>query len=403
MRAKITKRLVDSLPPGSVAFDTELPGFGIRVTPRGVRTYVLKYVVAGRQRWVSIGRHGPMTADEARTEARKLRGAIASGGDPASERATARQVGTVAELAEAYLRDEGGSKTPWKPNTTRNNRVLMDNHILPALGNRLVTDVKRADVEALHASMRETPYQANRAHEVIRAMFNFGERFGYLPENFPNPARRVEPYPEQARGLLLSDVQLARLGEVLAASERENDAPWQAVAAIRLLVLTGCRRNEILLLRWSEVDFDNALLRLNDSKTGPKNVPVGAPALQLLASLHELRREVDNPFVLPGRHGRGSFVGLPHVWERLRVRAGIPKARLHDLRHNFGNRAAGGGESLLVVGKILGHRESRTTERYTAHLSQDPLRAAADRVSGGIAAALTPDSAAEVLELRRAR
>ncbi len=188
---------------------------------------------------------------------------------------------------------------------------------------------------------------------------------------------------------------MATLGETLTVASREGESPV-IIAAIRLLILTGARKGEILGLKWDEVDFERGCLRLADSKTGARAIPLGAPALELLASLPRIE---DNPHALPGDKEGGHLVGLQKAWERLRKRAGLEDVRLHDLRHSFASVAVAGGDSLYLVGKVLGHRKSATTERY-AHLADDPLRAVADRTASTIAAAMN-GTGGEVVELPR--
>ena len=200
-------------------------------------------------------------------------------------------------------------------------------------------------------------------------------------------------YKARRKERFLSNAELARLGKALAVAEREG-ANRFALAAIRLLTLTGCRRAEILDLRWLEVDFERSCLRLGDSKTGEKVVPLGAPACELLAALPRLQ---GNPHVLPGEKDGEHFVGLPKVWRAVRAQAGLEDVRLHDLRHSFASVGAAAGDSLLLIGALLGHRDPKTTHRY-AHLGQDPVKDAADRISGSIAAALRGDQA-EIVRL----
>ena len=181
----------------------------------------------------------------------------------------------------------------------------------------------------------------------------------------------------------MSPAELGRLGDTLSVAEEEGSNPV-AIAAIRLLAMTGCRKSEILTLRWEHVDFERGCLRLPDSKTGAKVVPVGAPVLQLLTGLSRID---GNPYALPSSIGEGHFVGLPKIWRRVREKAGLPDLRLHDLRHSFASVGAASGDSLLIIGKLLGHTHSATTQRY-AHLSDNPLKATAERISGQIAAAM---------------
>jgi integrase len=192
---------------------------------------------------------------------------------------------------------------------------------------------------------------------------------------------------------------MTRLGEALAAAERDGENPT-AIAGIRLLALTGCRKSEISTARWEWIDLERGYLRLPDSKTGQKLVPLGAPAR---AALAELPRVKDNPYILPGAKNRSPLVGLPKVWGRVRTRAKLDGVRLHDLRHSFASMAAASGDSLLVIGALLGHRDARTTQRYV-HLGADPIRSAADRASSRVAEALTGNRGeAEVVTIRNRR
>jgi integrase len=195
-----------------------------------------------------------------------------------------------------------------------------------------------------------------------------------------NPAKGVKLHPTKRRERFLSAEEMARLGEALAQAELKSDAA-PSVAAIRLLILTGCRKGEILSLRWSYVDQERGLLRLPDSKTGAKVVPIGGPALDLLKALP---RFPDEPNVFPSpRHAR-HLVGLQKVWERVRDAAKLENVRLHDLRHSFASIAVTGGHSLYMVSKILGHKDTRTTEIY-AHLAADPMREVANHTASVIA------------------
>ena len=266
--------------------------------------------------------------------------------------------------------------------------------ILPRLGRRKVAAVTRADVAELHHELRETPYLANRVVALLSKMFHLAERWGIRPD-WSNPCRHVERFREAKRRRFLSSSELARLGRVLSRIERlpaghENAEPWPAIAAIRLLLFTGCRREEILRLRWDQVDLEGARLELRETKTEPRTVPLAAPALEVLKGILSRRaeRELDeNPFVLAGRY-RGHFVGLSKIWTRIRAGAEIEDLRLHDLRHSYASIAASAGTSLVVIGALLGHTQAATTQRY-AHLSDDAHREANDQINREIAAALS--------------
>ncbi len=226
-------------------------------------------------------------------------------------------------------------------------------------------------------------------------MLNLAESWGIRPDG-SNPCRHVERYPEKRRERFLSAEELERLGRVLTEAEAEGAEPLSAIAAIRLLILTGCRVQEILGLRWEQVDFERRQIHFEESKTGQKAVAFGAAALELLS---DLPRHEGNPHVIPGKKEGAHFVGMPKVWQRIRTRAGLEDVRLHDLRHSFASVGAGAGLSLPIIGKLLGHTQAATTQRY-AHLAADPVREAADRVSAEIAAALNGQTKSEVKPLR---
>jgi integrase len=221
---------------------------------------------------------------------------------------------------------------------------------------------------------------AARATALLGGMFTFAVKRSYRADN---PVKGVDLFKSEPRTRFLNADEMARLGDALAEAKRDGTSET-VIAAIRLLILTGCRKSEILGLRWKWVDFEGGCLRLPESKVGAKVVPLGAPALELLATLPRIE---GNPHVLPGEKGDGHLIGLPKAWTRIKKRAGLDDVRLHDLRHSFATVAVAGGDSLYLVGKVLGHRESRSTEVY-AHAQQDPLRAVADRAASKIAAAM---------------
>ena len=401
MRKRVTKQAINSLKPGArvqFLWDADLPGFGVRMTPNGVASYVLQYRFAGRSRRFTIGQHGaPWTPHMARNEALRLRGKVASGKDPASLRAAARAATTVSDLVDRYLAEHAEQKT--KPRSAAESKRLVDRFIRPHLGRTKVEHVTRDDVARLHHRLRATPVQGNRVLAVLSKMFNLAECWG-LRHDGTNPCRHIERYRERRGERFLSSAELARLGEVLTEASRAKSEPPEAIEAIRLLLLTGCRLSEVLTLQWEYVDLEALRLLLPDSKTGPKQVPLSAPAAKVLARLPRIE---GNAHCFPGRQGRGHFVGLPHVWYRIRAKAKLDDVRLNDLRHSFASVAASGGESLVIIGALLGHRQPTTTARY-AHLSNDPVRDAADRIAERIASGLEGDAGtAKVLPLKSRR
>ncbi|MEX1036898.1 MAG: site-specific integrase [Sneathiella sp.] len=436
MQAKIIKRNVDAARPQErdwFMWDTELKGFGLKVTRSGNRIYIVQYRMSGRglpTRRLTIGKHGsPWTPEKARAEAKRVLGEVADGQDPQQAKMTEKAAMTVSELCDRYLEEGCATK---KPTTIATDKGRIERHIKPLLGRQrvkglTVNDIKRfmtdiakgktaVDVRTgIHGRARVVGGKgtATRTVGLLGGILSFAVAEGVRSDN---PVRGVKRYPDRKNERYLNSQELARLGDVLrvaeeAEKERSNlevtlngttletertalrkrinnlakeDENEMAIAAIRLLILTGCRKTEILSLKWHEVDFELGCLRLDDSKTGQKTVMLGAPALQLLAGLS---RDEQSPFVFPALRGKGHYVGLPKAWLKIRARAGLNDVRLHDLRHTFASAGAGSGIGLQVLGKLLGHSDPKTTSRY-AHIANDPVRAAADRTSGRLADAM---------------
>lgn len=379
---KLTKRAVEAPSPGDrdiILWDTDLKGFGCKITPKGRRVYFLYYRTnSGTQRRPAIGRHGEITAEVARDIARRWLGEVAAGGDPSQTRKAARTAPTMAELCQRFLMEH--SKFKNKSGTTYNYERIIDRFILPALGTCKVLEVTRLDIDRLHHRLRDTPYQANRVLGLLSKMMNLAERWGYRPDG-SNPTRHVEKYREHRRERYLSQEELNRLARVLAAMEQKATETPEIIAAVRLLIFTGCRLSEILKLKWIWVDWERHCLELPDSKTGAKVIHLNAPALEVLRGLV---RQDGHPYVIPGAKRGHHLVNLEKPWRRIRKQAGLDNVRLHDLRHTYASVAVGLGEGLPIIGKLLGHSQPATTHRY-AHLAADPLKAANERVGATIA------------------
>ncbi|MBO6824467.1 MAG: tyrosine-type recombinase/integrase [Thalassospira sp.] len=377
---KITKRLVEAAKPQDkdyIICDDDLAGFAVRILPSGRRSYIVQYRIGNRYRRMSLGAHGVLTPEKARRMAFKVLGAVKDGEDPAGERSRARKACTVKELAERF--DQEHISVRLKPGTATEYRRNLRRFILPALGRMKVADVTRADVAKFHHDLRHIPYQANRNLEVISKMFSMAEMWGMRPDG-SNPRLHIKKYPEEKRERYLSQKELSDLGSVLNEAEEMGVDDIYAISAIRLLIFTGCRLNEIMSLKWTEVDFTNSCLRLSDSKTGARVVHLGPPALDLLKNL---KRQPKNPWVICGKIPGTNRKEIQKFWQRIRKRAGIEDVRIHDLRHSFASNAVAQGMSLPMIGKLLGHTQVQTTARY-AHLAADPVKAAASSVSSNI-------------------
>jgi integrase len=397
----ITKRAVDAAKArkaDSYLWDRELHGFGLKVTPAGSKVYLVQYRLGGRKgrtRRVTIGQHGELTPTAARAEAKRLLGEIAAGRDPASERDKAKADMTVAVVLEQFMAEHVRPKL--KASTAEGYQRVARLYVRPSLGRHSIGEVKRADIARLHHEMRAKPYQANSTLAMLSKFFGWAEKHGLRPDG-SNPCRHVDKYREGRRERFLSQAELARLGEALREAElAKSCSPW-IIAAIRLLTFTGARRNEILTLRWEHVSEEHSCLMLPDSKTGRKAVHLNPPALDVL---HAIPRLEGNPYVIcgekPGRH----LVNLEKPWRRIRKAAKLDDVRLHDLRHSFASVAASGGQSLVVIGKMLGHSQPATTARY-AHLADDPVKAATNAVGSYIAAAMAGGSG-DVVDLPNSR
>ena len=379
----LTKRLVDAAAPRETeyqVYDGEIPGLALRVNPNSRKVYTLFYrTLSGRKRTLTLGVHGAITPEQARRLAKDRLAEVTRGGDPAGERQRSRHAPDLAALIERYRAEHLAFK---KASTRTRAEGLLKRIILPAVGKMKVEAVTRPDILALHRAHRETPVEANRAITLLSGIFTWAEDAGLvLPEG--NPCRRVKKHAERRRERYLSAQELARLGAALAQAERDASESVAAILAIRLLLLTGCRKSEILGLRWEDVDLERSCLRLPDSKTGAKTVLLGAAALQLLAEAAQ-----EGSWVCPGGRAGKPLKNLYKPWGRICKAAGVAGVRPHDLRHGYVSIGAVGGESLVVIGAIVGHSAAGMTQRY-AHLSDDPVRAAADRISSAIAAAMS--------------
>lgn len=379
-RRTISRRTVEALPVGrdTVYWDRNLPGFGVRVYPSGAKGYVVQIRSGGRSVRRALGRHGVVSAAEARRRAARIIATVKAGGDPDEVDAPTRGGPAVAAFADRYLAEHVRGRL--KPASARRMRGDIENHIVPALGRLPMGAVETAQVAALHYRLRDTPAAANGAVNTLSAMYRLAGIWGVLPEGV-NPCRGVDRYRTGRPERFLSEREFARLGRALGECEAAGEVSAQAAAAIRLLMLTGCRHSEILSLRWEDVDLKRAALRLRESKTGPKTVPLSAAAVRVLSNL--TRRE-DTPWVVPGRGPGGHLSSLQRSWRRVCARAELEGVRLHDLRHSFASRALALGEGLPMIGKLLGHTQMQSTARY-AHLARAAVKASAERVAASLA------------------
>jgi integrase len=397
---KVTKRTVDALKPRPgrdvLLWDDELPGFGVRCRSSGARTYFLKYrTQGGRQRWLTLGLHGPLTPEQARAKALREKAAVGDGDDPSGDRQRKRLENTVAAIADRYIAEHVAAHN--KPSTAAEARRIVETRIKPELGTTKITDLTRADIKAWHQTMSATPYEANRALAYCSKMLNLAVTEWQLRPD--NPCAGIKRFPEKKRDRYLTDNELARFGDALATAEREGTALPGFVLLVRVLATTGMRLGEALALRWSDVDLAGRAIRLRDAKTGARTVHLGAAAVALLDAVEDKSGHVVHG---PDPGGSLSSSIAHHAWAQLRDKAGIPDGRLHDLRHSVGTFAALGGANAFVVRDLLGHKTLAMTGRYVERAA-DMVRATADAVSLRVEAALNAGTTApaEIIQLPR--
>jgi integrase len=386
---RLTKRVIEAAEIQAAEhfiWDDSLPGFGVRVLPSGRKGYIVQYRAGRRSRRMSLGPSTVLTCEQARTRAITIIAAARGGDDPAARRDADRRTATVKELADRFDKEHVSLRI--KESTAKGYRRLLQLTILPALGRHRVTEVTRADIAKLHHDLRHIPYEANRCLEVISKMFSLAEMWGLRPDG-SNPRKHIKKYAEEKRERFLSPVELKLVGEVLREMESEGIELPSAIAATRLLILTGCRLNEIMTLQWEHVDLTGKALRLPDSKTGAKVVHLGQPAIDVL---EQITRVEANPWVIVGTLPCARLTDLQPFWQRVRARAGLNDVRIHDLRHTFASTAVATGQGLPMIGKLLGHTQVQTTARY-AHLASATVKRAASDVSAEIAASLNEQAA----------
>jgi integrase len=380
-----------SLPPkgNRIQWDTTLPGFGIRVTAGGARSFVFDYYTrtSGRRRRYTIGGFPNWTTGAARIKARELRRRVDNEEDPLGDIETARAAETVDELADRFVAEHLLPKR--RRSTIIAYTSILKLYIRPHFRHLKVRDVAFEHIDSLHRKVTEVsgPYSANRCIAVCSKMFSLAIRWNMRTDN---PVRGIERNAEIERKRYLNSDELARLVKALAEYPDQ-----QSANVIRLLMFTGARKSEILAMEWEALDLGKGIWTKLGSTTKQKTdhvVPLSAPALQLLREIckqQTAKKRVLGRWVFPANSVTGHAVDPRYGWNALCCAAKITNCRIHDLRHSFASYLASGGASLPLIGALLGHSHPKTTARY-AHIFQDPQRAAAEQVGAIITAAGKP-------------
>jgi integrase len=391
----LNRRTLAKLQPPAKKFtiywDDEVKGFGLRITANDARSFIFNYRTARqRMRQITIGTPSEFTVIAARDIARRYKQMVREGKDPLADRQGERDAPTVADLCQLYLDTHAKSK---RPAPAKTDKQAIEKEILPALEHIKVVEVKYADMAKIHRKVTErAPYRANRILALLSTMFELAIKQGWHSDN---PTKGVKRNHEEKRERYLSSDELNRLTEALA-----NYPDQSAANAIRLLLMTGARRGEVLSAKWEQFDFERGTWTKPSAHTKQKRthtVPLSPPALELLTAMRAAGE--GSPYVFPGRSdgAHGHRTDLKKPWAAITKAAGISGLRVHDLRHSYASMLASHGTSLLVIGKLLGHTQTATTARY-AHLEVDPLREATSHVGARIQNAGKPG--AEITKLR---
>ena len=375
-KQKLTKSVVESLTCGSeeyVIWDSALPGFGIRVKPSNVKSYIVQYRnrKTGASRRKTIGQHGPLlTFHKAKERARIILADALKGNDPVADDRTVRDAPTMRQLAADYLEQHAVPKK--RARSVKNDRSMIDRIILPRLGSKKVAAVQSRDIQSLHVSMKKTPYQANRLLALLSKMLSLALKWGWRSDN---PVKGIERFQEERRERWLSDRELSQLLSVLIAHPNER-----AANAVRLQLLTGARLGEVLKARWSDFDLERGVWTKPSHHTKQKrteHIPLSGPTLTLLTDMRE-KGDPNEANLLPGNASGRPLQDIKKFWKAVTEQAGIADYRLHDNRHTHASHLVSSGLSLEIVGRLLGHTNPTTTKRY-AHMADSPLRAATER------------------------
>jgi integrase len=397
MTQRLTQAFVDTAPVTGrdyIIFDSQLSGLGLRVTPTGKKIFVAQAYVARRKRRITLGYAPDMTLAKARIEALQTLAAMRGGMDPTVDRkarlrAEAAKTLTLRDLSERWLTEFVVPKL--KSRTISDYEQLLKTQIFPALGSLTLVEIDREHIERFHLNLKRTPRRANYAVTVFRALLNFAVKHG-LRSN--NPAAGIKLYRENKRERFLSEAEIGAAADGITEAENRGVIGPHAATGLRLALFTGARSGEITSIKWEHVDWNRRLIRLPDSKNNtPRTIHLNDAAIEVLRSTPHV-----GPFVVAGQKHGVPYRNLTHAWGRARKFAGLDDVRLHDLRHSYASLAAGRGVSLYTIGKLLGHKDPVSTQRY-AHLAQDVTQSINDEL-GAVMQAAIKKPRSKVVKLR---
>jgi integrase len=380
-----------------IVFDSQVSGLGLRITPTGKKIFIAQAYVARRKRRITIGYSPDISLSRARLEAQQTLIAMRQGIDPTADRkarlrASAARTVTIRELSARWLTEFAIPKL--KPRTVSDYRQLLDRHILPFLGNLTVAEIDHGQIERRHREMKSTPRRANYAISVLRALLSFAVKHGLRSSN---PAGGVKLYRENKRERFLSEAEFGAAADGISKAEAAGTIGPFAATGLRLALFTGARSGEITSARWEFVDWERRLIRLPDSKNNqPRTIRLSDAAIEVLRATPHV-----GAFIVAGQKRGSPYRNLTHAWTRVRKIAGLDDVRLHDLRHSFASLALSHGTPLFTVGKLLGHKDANSTQRY-AHLAADTLTQANDQIGEAMQAAIKKPRS-RIVKLARGR
>jgi integrase len=404
---KFTQDDVDALRPDGtdrIVFDPTLPGFGVRLTAAGKKLFIARARAGGKRHYFNVGDADEVKLSQARRDADQMLRDLRDGRDPMLERAARRKAmeagdTTIKHLAERWMAEVVKPKR--KPRTVEDYQPLVDQKIGPKLGHLLVSRIEWDDVNKWHKDMAKTPRRANYAVAALKTLLHFAERVKLRPPN-SNPCKGIEFYRERARERYLSEAEIAKAAGAIAKAEKQGKIGPHAAAGLRLALFTGARSGEITAAKWAHFNRAQKIIRLPDSKSNePRTIHLSDAAMDVLAGVPRVE-----PFIIAGAKKDEPFKNLGRSWIVARAYADLGDVRLHDLRHSYASLAARKGVSLLMIGKLLGHKVAATTKRY-AHIDRDAAADINEQLGAAMTAAIEkPGPGGKVVKMpkrRRAR